>query len=517
MNHKSGKVTKSPGKVLPGKKDPLYFAFLLFMVLYLAGTFLVMALHEPWEDELHAWILSRELGFFQLFNHMKYEGHFCLWHWILRLFSSNGAEVLYLNLISYLFCTAGVLFFAEKAPFPRWVKILFFLSFPLFYFFPAVARPYAMIPILLWALAYCYPLRHKKPFCYGGLLALMIQTHAYMEGFCGILSLLFFVEILRKKRKEPWREKAKALSVFLLIGGSFLLGLLQVAGTFAVCCNAPKGNLLEKLANLPGDIGHYPVEFARSLTYYTGEIFVLILLGGAFLTGMVLLYLKSGKAFLIALCSIASQILFSVWIYPMALQRIYLPMLILVFCFWIVFRKQGKGKNGEKKTMYCAWGILLLLSILTFPDTFLYTQLEISRPFSNIESTSCFIRKNLPRDAKILVYPPELLSGAFGAFLPEYTFISSGNGKAFRYFLYEKNTGKKPDRITDETLEKFPFTREGTFYILLQAGMIRAYKLDLRDPDRIFTRYRIRVIHVPAVPSFFSAGEDYLILKADPL
>ena len=48
MNHKSGKDTKSPGKVLPGKKDPLYFAFLLFMVLYLAGTFLVMALHEPW-------------------------------------------------------------------------------------------------------------------------------------------------------------------------------------------------------------------------------------------------------------------------------------------------------------------------------------------------------------------------------------------------------------------------------------------------------------------------------------
>lgn len=511
---KSTKDIKIPGKVLPGKKDPFRSAFLLFMILYLAGTFLVMALHEPWEDELHAWILSRELGFIQLFNHMKYEGHFCLWHWILRIFSSNGAEVLYLNLISYLFCTAGVLFFAEKAPFPRWVKILFFLSFPLFYFFPAVARPYAMIPILLWALAYCYPLRHKKPFCYGLLIALMIQTHAYMEGFCAILSLLYFVEVLRKKRKEPWRKQAKALSVFLLIGGSFLLGLLQVAGTFSVCVNAPEGSLWAKLATLPGDIGHYPVEFARNLTHYTGGFSVLILLTGAFLWGFVLLYLKSGKAFLIGLCSLISQILFSVWIYPMALQRIYLPMLILVFCFWIAFRKKEKKK--EKKTVRFAWGIILLLSLLTFPDTFLYSLLDIRRPFSNIESTSHFIRKNLPKDAKILVYPPELLSGTFGAFLPEYTFISSGNGKVFRYFLYEKPTWKKPDRITDDTLKTFPFTREGTFYILLQAGMLREYKLDLRDPDRIFTDYRIRVIHVPAVPSFFSAGEDYLILKADP-
>ncbi|MBO5724115.1 MAG: hypothetical protein J6S58_04735, partial [Lentisphaeria bacterium] len=397
------------------------------------------------------------------------------------------------------------------------VKIIFFFSFPVFYFFPAVARPYAMIPLLLWALAYCYPLRHKKTFCYGILLALMIQTHAYMAGFCAILSLLFFIEMLRKTRHGSMERKMKSLAVFLLPGGSFLLAVLQVAGTFSVCINAPSGNIMEKLANLPGDIAHYPVEFAKFFTLCAGKPFALAVLSGAVLGGLFLLYQQSKKIFLVALCSIGSQILFSVCIYRMALQRIFLPMLILTFCFWITFRKPAGNSPGYKKKKYAAWAITILLSLLTFPETFTYTLLDARGPFSNIESASNFIRKNIPPDAKILVYPPELLSGAFGAFLPEYTFISSGSGKPFRYFLYEKTTWEKPDRITDETLKKFPFTRENTFYIILQAGMLREYKLDLRNPDAVFRDYRIRLIHRPAVPSFFPAGEDYLILQAKPL
>lgn len=499
---------------MQGKRSGFVPAGLL--LAYLLASFCVMALHEPWEDELHAWILSRELGFFQLFDHMRYEGHLCLWHWILKPFSSSGAPVQALNVIGYVFCAAGILLFAEKGPFPLWMKYLFFLSFPLFYFFPAVARPYSLIPVLLWALAYFYPLRHKKRFCYGILIALMIQTHAYMEGFCAILALLYFIETVRKTRLETWRGKFRALAVFPVIGGSFLLALLQVAGAFSVCINAPElGSIFGKLTRFGEDVTHYPVEFSKYFTSTVGKTGACIAVFTLHLAGLVILFFKSKKIFLIAFCAIAYQILFSVCIYRMALQRIYLPMLILIFCFWIAFRKKEQARKNRNLKKGCII-VTVLLSVLTFPETYTYTVLDIGRPFSNIESTSRFIRQNIPPEAKILVYPPELLSGTFGAFLPDHTFISSGSGKAFRYFLYERHSWEKPSGITDETLKKFPFTREGPFYILLQAGMIREYKMDLRTLDRHFRDYQFRLIYVPRVPSFFSAGEDYLIFYVHP-
>ena len=88
--------------------------FSLYALLTLAAVFH----HEPWQDELHAWVISRELSIFQIIHWMRYDGHFALWHIILHPFSAGGLPLDTLNLIAWAFCMTGtgLLFFRTKLP-----------------------------------------------------------------------------------------------------------------------------------------------------------------------------------------------------------------------------------------------------------------------------------------------------------------------------------------------------------------------------------------------------------------
>lgn len=147
------------------------------LALY-AGPLLVLLLnHEPWRDEMQAWLLARDSASpLELWRNTRYEGHPLLWHLLLWLLSRWSQTPLTMQLAhgAVAVLTAGV--FLAFAPFPRWLRVLWvFGYFPLFEY-GVISRNYGLTVLFLFlALA----LRHC-PFT--AAAALVLAAHASPMG-----------------------------------------------------------------------------------------------------------------------------------------------------------------------------------------------------------------------------------------------------------------------------------------------------------------------------------------------
>jgi hypothetical protein len=210
------------------RKTELALRWTLFAA-YAAVTFVLMLRHEPWADELQAWLIARDCTVPQIFRAMRWEGHFVPWYLMLHVFAANGCPVLCMNLLSWAFMAAAGAVFVFRAPFSLPLKALVLGSAGMLFWYPVVARCYATIPVLLFTLAAVYPARLKRPLLYGFLIACLTNTHAYFEGFCGIVFVLWAFDAW-KIRAELSRSELRRIAAGLCIAAAgAVFGFLQVA------------------------------------------------------------------------------------------------------------------------------------------------------------------------------------------------------------------------------------------------------------------------------------------------
>ena len=112
----------------------------LLLAAYAAATLVLVLRHEPWADELQAWLIARDSTVPEIFAAMKWEGHFVPWYLMLHVFAANGAPVLCMNLLSWAFLTAAGAFFIFRAPFNLPIKALVLCSSGMLFWYPVVAR-----------------------------------------------------------------------------------------------------------------------------------------------------------------------------------------------------------------------------------------------------------------------------------------------------------------------------------------------------------------------------------------
>ena len=489
-------------------------AVLLF--LYLLTTLVLVFFHEPWQDELQAWCITRDLSVSEVFYRMRYEGHFALWHMMLKPFAALGASFSVMNVISWMLCGAAAWLFLRYARMNFWIKTAFLLSCPMLYYFPVIARPYALIPLALCFLALLYPVRLKKPCCYALALVFLVHTHAYMEGLAGMAGLLFAVELFRHTRKRPFAGRLKILVPLGILALGVLLAFLQVIPAFGVSSVTPdsfwdifKGNVGARfelvMKMLPGT-------YAFWLGRLGGFLLNATLFYGALLLGMAGLFLSSKKALMMFLAAFVWQILFAVFLYPIMLQRAYLPVMVLVFCFCLPAARKYRKSGRLMKAVAGGSVAVLLLSLYTCLDTPYYVMNDLTRPFSNQGQVTYFIENSLPKDAKIVVFPADLITGTFGAYLPRRVFHSSADNQPFTVYLKK---GKTPEKLDDNTLGRYAVGQK-EFYILLQIDELRKYALTEDKLRRGFRRFEVTPVFMTNPPAFFPAQEDYCIFRISP-
>jgi hypothetical protein len=400
--------------------------------------------------------------------------------------------------------------------FPWSFKIALMLSCPILYWFPVIARCYALIPLSLCLLAAVYPVRLKRPFAYALALVLLVHTHAFMEGLAGILGVFFAWELIRRSWRIGGRSLWIAAGSLLLIGLGVATAFLQVAPAFGATtiASAAMDSVFADPGSIPTRIWEVllllPCSFAEIQSIFWGDCPVIVLFYVCLAAAVIQLFFTRGRAGVIFLAGFLWQILFGALLYPIALQRIYLPFLILVFCFALPIRKKSlRNLNMRLKKLLTGMIPVMILALMTWPDAFRYVFLDLTESFSNQWLAARLIESELPADAKIVVFPDMLITGTFRAYLPDRTFYRCSDGKPFRVF---RTAGKMPEKLDSDLLESY-LGSEKEVYLLFQVEASLYYHLPLDQKTYELGDFVMETVFVTAPLSFFPACEDYEVYR----
>ena len=188
--------------------------------------------HEMWRDEIQAWLLARDsASLFELFAHLKYEGHPGLWHLCLLPLSRITASPIIMQVFHLLIAGVTVYLFARYAPFNRFQKFLFCFGYFVLYEYAIIARNYALGLLFITLFCVLFRERYKRPLWIGSILFLLAHTSVHALIVTIAISFALFCEYLLMKtarfQTTPTDKNLIWLS-FALIGIGILTSVLQL-------------------------------------------------------------------------------------------------------------------------------------------------------------------------------------------------------------------------------------------------------------------------------------------------
>ena len=293
-----------------------------------------VALHEPWADELHTWLQARELTVGELWREMAYEGHFLPWHLILHPFARLGAPVETMGWVSWAINAVTVAWFVRKAPLGGWAKAAVGLSCVFLYVNPVISRCYVLVPLALFGVASLWGRRDERPFAFGLWVALLANTHIYMEGTAAVLFGVYAWEnVLRRKDGRRWRE----------CGWQWAgLGVMAAGGALALAQVLP--SLWKSSVETTHSAGWAVSCFAMGCPSWVG---VAAMLAGLVGLGVLCLRSRGGRGiFWVYAGSLAFMVCFSVFLYPANIvNRAMLWWPLAIAAAWAL--AEGSGGTGR--------------------------------------------------------------------------------------------------------------------------------------------------------------------------
>lgn len=210
------------------KKNVCWFIFILYSILNL----ILMLRHEPWRDEIHAWLMAKELSIPELIVESRFDGHPILWHLLLMPFAKFGFPIITLNIIGYVIVLISVWLFLFKTDLPLPFKAIVSFTIPFTYTFSAISRNYSLIILLFMLITTLYNKRNEKPILYSILIALLVHTHSLAWGLVAGLTITFhFYEIILYFKHKNNVSIKKIILGLSIIAISTILVVLELYGT----------------------------------------------------------------------------------------------------------------------------------------------------------------------------------------------------------------------------------------------------------------------------------------------
>ncbi len=385
---------------------------IIILIIWFIITIIGVMNHEVWRDEAQVWCLVRDLNFIDLYSSTRVEGHPMLWYLLLMPFAKLGVPVEIMNIVSFLFVGVAVAFLLWKSPFSFIEKILVTFSAGMVYFFPVIARNYALMPLAIFLMAYFYNQRAEKPYKYSLSLIFLSQTHILALGFCAIAFLLFTCEKIKEKRYYP-------SFAILGINFAFLFFSFYRATSENVVIQMYSENTMDIYRLLNNFCYNYFSPVFSSSMPLNYIIFYGLLSIFAFY-----LFKIDKKLFMIFSASFAYifYIFAKVWFGGVSYQKAFVLMLILIFCYWAV--------KEVPKQLKIAFNVLFFISlILSVPAI----SKDIKQEFSGSKSLANYVRENLKQQDFIYVGYPHGIS-PLSAYLPKTRFFSKEEGKFLTYY-----------------------------------------------------------------------------------
>lgn len=371
------------------------------LAVLVAGVSLASVLtHEPWADELHTWLKTRELTVGQLWWEMAYEGHFLTWHLILHPFARLGAPVEAMGWISWVINAAAVAWFARKAPLGGWAKAATGLSCLFLYVNPAISRPYVLVPPVLFALAVLWQKRDARPMAFGLLVALLANTHVCMEGTAAAVAGVFAWEnVLRRKDGKSGRQCRHQWAG---------LGVMAAGGALAMA------QILPSLWKTGIELGAERMHPAANAGYFfmgcTPWIGPVPVAAGLLGLGVVAWRRDKGVFWMLA-GGIGWMVALSLFVYPAHVANRALAWWPVMLCTaWMLAGKAGaEGRNAWTGALVAVTGLGLMR-----PDV---TWLDWRREYDAMKGACQYIAERYGRDAEVWIDGQNYLLEGASAYL----------------------------------------------------------------------------------------------------
>lgn len=346
--------------------------------LYAVTNLILVLLHEPWRDEIHAWLMAKELSVIDLFLESRFDGHPILWHLLLMPFAKLNFPIITLNLISYLILLISTWVFLFKTEIPLPIKIFAIFTIPFTYTYSAISRNYSCIILLLVLIGVFYPKRNEHPILYSLLIGLLIHTHSLAWGIVAGLTVTFhFYEILLFFKKKNTANLKYVVFGLLFIVCNTILVIFQLFGTSNI-----------------------------NYACYTSSYIIKLSIMVAFLLFLLLLYtifvLKNNyKEWIVLATSLGFQIVIYLFVYSSILfQRHILFFAVILFYLILV-----SHTNSFDDLKYFLLGVaFLFITILAGLKPFFTTLVkDVTLPYSSAKEMAYFINKNIPKNTTLLI------------------------------------------------------------------------------------------------------------------
>lgn len=208
------------------KKKGLALAFGAYVLLTATGRYW----HEPWRDEADAWLMARDASVSEILSLASPAGTPPLWYFVQLPFAKAGFPYETQGILNLCFIWAAAALILFRSPFPWWVRVGILCSHFFLYEYSALARNYGLGMFLLASLAALDATRHRRPWRYAVVLALLAHVSAHFlfvsAALAASLALEAWPKRYRKARLKPVLLviASLALCVFLLWprpGGQF--------------------------------------------------------------------------------------------------------------------------------------------------------------------------------------------------------------------------------------------------------------------------------------------------------
>ncbi len=203
----------------PSPNRLIYLALIPYALIVSLGVLH----HEPWADEAQSWLLARDSTLVNLWGHLlHYEGTPGLWQTLLHLLIRAGLPYSAYGYFASVLAFAAVIVWIRYAPLPVFIRLIVPFTYYLCYQYAIIARSYALIAPLLFAVAALYPHARRRPGLMTMLLVLLagVSAHALLLSAC-IWTILYGLVFLRLDR-VPSSERLK----FLVVGSTYSVALL---------------------------------------------------------------------------------------------------------------------------------------------------------------------------------------------------------------------------------------------------------------------------------------------------
>lgn len=175
----------------------------LILGLYALLQLSALWFHEPWPDELQAWLIARDSGLWELFSErLRYEVTPGLWHLILWIATKFTQDVAAVSLISAVISCITCALIVYASPFPFWVRVALPFTYFFGYQYSIVARNYCLTTLGVALMAITYQARLKRPWPYVLSLIFVAQssTHGILIATGVALCDLFPLANLKHKK-----------------------------------------------------------------------------------------------------------------------------------------------------------------------------------------------------------------------------------------------------------------------------------------------------------------------------